>query len=220
MKTTDVIAEMKDCVIESAKTTGVPASLSMAQLILESGNMESEVSKKCHNLFGIKGSYKGQFIVLNSKEFENGKEVEKSCTFRKYPSYADSVLDHAQMLSRMSRYSNIIGCTDYATACRNIQSDGYATDPNYSSKLIRIIEQYNLDELDKEENNTCVCPYMVKVAISNLRIRDNANGNVLRFCPVGSYTIIAEQTTGGHTWGRLKSGAGWIALDVNGVHKI
>ena len=220
MRTEDVISQMKDWVIESAKTTGIPASLTMAQLILESGNLGSEVCQKCNNLFGIKGNYKGQSVVVNSKEYTDGQFVSVSSSFRKYPSYRESIEDHAEMLARMPRYANLVGCTDYMTACRNIQKDGYATDPNYADKLIHIIDQYNLDELDKPETQGDICPYMVKVAISNLRIRDNANGNVLRFCPVGTYTIIEEQNTNGHVWGKLISGAGWIALDVNGVSRV
>lgn len=217
MRTEDVISTMKDAVIESAKTTGIPASLSMAQLILESGNMGTEICKKCNNLFGIKGSYKGQSVLLNTQEYTNGVLITVPQKFRKYPTLQESITDHAEMLARMPRYANIVGCADYKTACRNIQNDGYATDPNYADKLIHIIDQYNLDELDKPETDF---PYMVKVTISNLRLRDNPNGNILKYCPVGSYHIIEEQNVAGHLWGYLQSKSGWIALDVNGVSRV
>ena len=131
------------------KKTGILASLTIAQAILESGWGRSALAQAPNNnLFGIKGEYNGQYCVFNTREYENGKYVTVQARFRKYPSWAESIADHSALFLKWDRYSNLRGCKDYKLACQYVREDGYATDPSYSSKLINLIETYNLNRFD------------------------------------------------------------------------
>lgn len=137
----DVIADMKE--------SKILASLTAAQALLESGHGDSKLAKAPNNnLFGIKGSYNGQSVTMKTKEYVNGKYIVVDAKFKKYPSWSASIKDHSDMFNRLSRYSNLRGETDYKTACRKVQLDGYATSPVYSDSLIRVIENYKLYEWD------------------------------------------------------------------------
>lgn len=141
------IAMTRDYIIFQYSVSRILPSLTMAQAIIESkyGN-----SAPGNNLFGMKGSYNGEFQLLNTKEW-NGKEyITVKAKFRKYPSWEHSISDHAWLFCRLSRYKNLIGCKDYKQACINVHADGYATSPTYANTLINTIEKYNLVELDKE----------------------------------------------------------------------
>jgi LysM repeat protein len=130
-------------------------SLILAQACLESNYGKSGLAVNGNNLFGIKGKYQGQSVSMQTKEYVNGKWVTITSHFRKYPSWLESFEDHALLFTNgvswdRAKYHNLIGETDYHKACENVRADGYATDPNYSSKLISIIEEYNLSQYDKE----------------------------------------------------------------------
>ena len=126
------------------KTTKILASLTIAQAILESGWGLSGLTKRSNNLFGIKG--KG--VASKTFEYINGKRVDITDNFKAYPDWETSVADHSGLFLRLPRYHNLIGETDYKEACRKVQSDGYATAPNYAEVLIRLIEQYKLYQYD------------------------------------------------------------------------
>ena len=126
------------------KRTKILASLTIAQAMLESGWGTSALARKSNNLFGIKGNGK------NYKTFEyiNGKRVDIVDSFKVYPDWETSVADHSNLFLRLSRYQNLIGERDYKTACKKVYEDEYATAPNYSSALIKLIEQYKLYQYD------------------------------------------------------------------------
>jgi flagellum-specific peptidoglycan hydrolase FlgJ len=124
------------------------ASVTIAQAILESAWGKSGLATKGNNLFGIKGTYNGKSVTMLTSECYNGKWCKIKAPFRKYPSIKESISDHSAMLERMKRYSNIVGNNDYEEVCHYLQKDGYATDPNYPSKLINIIDSYNLVRFD------------------------------------------------------------------------
>ena len=126
------------------KKTKILASLTIAQAILESGWGLSGLTLRSNNLFGIKG--KG--VSSATFEYINGKRVDITDNFKAYPDWATSVADHSGLFQRLARYKNLIGCTDYKQACRNVQADGYATAPNYATSLIKLIEQYKLYQYD------------------------------------------------------------------------
>ena len=134
---------------EDMKKTGILASLTIAQAILESAWGTSALAQAPnYNLFGIKGAYNGNYCEFNTSEYLNGKWVTVKAQFRKYPSWAESLADHSALFNTYDRYANLRGCTDYKLACRYVREDGYATDPNYTSKLINIIESNNLTRFD------------------------------------------------------------------------
>jgi flagellum-specific peptidoglycan hydrolase FlgJ len=142
------------------RETGVPASLTIAQAILESNWGQSGLARNSKNLFGIKG----QGDTYQTKEFVNGKWITVAANFRVYDTFEGSVRDHNQMLKRMKRYAAVIGERDYKKAADAIWRAGYATDPTYPIKLINLIEAYELtkyddwedDEMDKADANKLI----------------------------------------------------------------
>lgn len=127
---------------------GVLPSVTVAQAILESGWGQSGLSTQAHNLFGIKGSYNGQYVTMQTREVYNGQSYYIYDNFRKYANNSESVEDHGNFLYSNSRYANLLGDQSYASVARKLQADGYATDPSYASSLIRLVEMYNLTQLD------------------------------------------------------------------------
>ncbi|MGN0382999.1 MAG: glucosaminidase domain-containing protein [Eubacterium sp.] len=139
------------------KNTGVLASLTIAQAILESGWGKSSLSTVGKALFGIKAgtSWKGKVYNAKTQECYDGSTfVTIDAAFRAYDSWEESISDHSALLCSLSRYKDVIGEIDYKKACKAIHSAGYATDPKYADKLINLIETYNLNQFDviKEEN--------------------------------------------------------------------
>ena len=140
--------------------SGVLASLTIAQAILESGWGKSGLTVKANALFGIKAAgsvnqyWKGRVYNGKTQECYDGKNmVTITDGFRAYDSWEDSIADHSALLTGAARYKNIIGEKDCKTACKNIQADGYSTAPNYADTLIKCIETYNLAEFDRKIPN-------------------------------------------------------------------
>ena len=124
-------------------------SLTMAQAILESGWGKSHIG---NNLFGIKANsaWKGTKKAVPTFEYYNGKKVRVIAEFRTYPSFNDSILDHAVFLNVNPRYKKVLGEKNYVYACDAIKAAGYATDPIYSKSLQNIIVSNNLTQYDKK----------------------------------------------------------------------
>lgn len=139
--------------VDGWKQFGVLPSLTGAQAIIESGWGQSALTTQGHNLFGIKGSYNGQSVTMPTYEYYGGRYVQINDAFRAYPSNYESIVDHGRFLKENSRYSNLIGQKDYQTVTRLIRQDGYATDPQYTNTLNRVIQQYNLTAWDQEAFN-------------------------------------------------------------------
>lgn len=148
MNKQDFINRVKNGAISGMSKYNVLASLTIAQAILESGWGGSTLSQNANNLFGIKATGSEPYVLMETTEYVNGKPVRVNAKFRKYNSWNESIEDHGRFLVQNSRYKNLIGVRDYKTACRLISQDGYATDPNYASMLIRLIEENNLNAYD------------------------------------------------------------------------
>lgn len=145
--------------------TGILASVTAAQAILESGYGTTELAKNAHNLFGMKATlsgnnwpsrWSGATYTKKTKEYEGGRWITISAAFRKYGSDAESIADHSAYLSGAKngaklRYAGLVGEKDYRKAAALIKAGGYATDPNYVEKLASIIQRYSLTQYDKEE---------------------------------------------------------------------
>ncbi|MCD7112761.1 glycoside hydrolase family 73 protein [Limosilactobacillus agrestis] len=136
--------------VDGWKQFGVLPSLTGAQAIIESAWGQSALTTQGHNLFGIKGSYNGQSVTMPTYEYYGGRYVQINDAFRAYPSNYESIVDHGRFLKENRRYSNLIGQKDYQTVTRLIRQDGYATDPQYTNTLNRVIRQYNLTAWDQE----------------------------------------------------------------------
>lgn len=134
--------------IEGWKKYGVLPSITVAQAILESGWGQSTLSTEAHNLFGIKGSYNGHYVTMQTREVYGGRSVYINDNFRAYANNSESVEDHGNFLYSNSRYHNILGNTNYVSVANDLHSDGYATDPSYASSLINLVRTYNLTQLD------------------------------------------------------------------------
>lgn len=123
-------------------------SITVVQAIVESGWGHSALSTQAHNLFGIKGSYNGNSVVMRTREVYGGRSVYVNANFRAYANNSESVTDHGRFLNVNSRYRNLLGDTNYASVANKLRQDGYATDPSYASTLIRFVQTYNLNQLD------------------------------------------------------------------------
>lgn len=131
----------------------VLASITIAQAILESDWGSSKLAANYHNLFGIKGSGPGS-QELSTKEYVNGRWIVITDRFKVYPSWDASIRDHTRLMvngtdTNANNYSAVTSATDYRTAARALQQAGYATDPDYASKLISVIQTYQLNKYDQ-----------------------------------------------------------------------
>lgn len=125
-------------------------SVTVAQAILESGWGQSTLSTEAHNLFGIKGSYNGNYVTMSTREVNAaGSSYYVNAAFRAYANNGESVEDHGNFLYTNSRYHNLLGDTNANSVVHKLQADGYATDPNYANALINLIQTYNLTQIDQ-----------------------------------------------------------------------
>lgn len=144
--------------------SGVLASLTTAQAILESGWGTSELAQNANALFGIKADsrWAGKFYSKVTKECYDGMTYsDVTALFRAYGSWAESVADHSAFLRGSTRYEAVIGEKDYQTACKAIKAAGYATAPDYAEKLINLIEQHDLTAYDITANEEDDCPMKI-----------------------------------------------------------
>lgn len=144
------LEKIKPYILDDMRKTKILASLTAAQAFIESNKGNSGLTQQCNNLFGIKGDYKGAYGLFWTTEYYNGVKTRIQAKFRKYPSWAESIDDHSGLFIRSKRYSNLIGCTLYTQACKNVQADGYATSPSYANTLINTINKYKLYLWDEE----------------------------------------------------------------------
>ena len=146
------VAQNADAATQSMQETGVPASVTLAQAILESDSGRSKLSTQAQNYFGIKATSKaGPAGVVNMDTWEHvGKQdITVSQPFRAYHSAEESFADHAQYLRENSRYAEAMKHTDDARLfAQLIHKAGYATDPAYSAKLIGLMDRYDLYQYD------------------------------------------------------------------------
>lgn len=151
MNKQDFINKIGPLAQKDQEKSGVLASLTIAQAILESAWGESGLTRKAKALFGIKtgSNWKGRVYNAKTQECYDGANFTTiTAGFRAYDSWEQSIEDHSKLLTGLARYKAVIGEKDYKKACRAIQAAGYATDPSYANKLIGIIEQNNLTKYD------------------------------------------------------------------------
>ncbi|MCC8435498.1 N-acetylmuramoyl-L-alanine amidase [Brevibacillus sp. M2.1A] len=155
----EFISKVAPAAVDDMQKHGVPASLTIAQAILESGWGTSELATKANNLFGIKGTGPAGIYQKVSPEYVDNKKIEKLSDFRKYNNWLESVQDHTAKLLE-PRYAKVLGAS-YRAACQAIQDAGYATDPNYAQELIKRIEKYKLDQYDSQGGQTMPLPILI-----------------------------------------------------------
>jgi uncharacterized FlgJ-related protein len=141
----EYINSWKIAAIEQMNLYGIPACVTMAQGILESGNGNSKLAREGNNHFGIKcHDWEGDKMYLDD-------DAKNEC-FRVYSNAKESYKDHSEFLKKYKRYQFLFNykSTDYKNWAKGLKDAGYATDSTYADKLIKLIEDEKLFELDKQ----------------------------------------------------------------------
>ncbi len=145
----EYVEKYKAIAIAHMERYGIPASITMAQGILESDSGNSRLSRSSNNHFGIKckKSWTGDKVYYDD-------DAKGEC-FRAYPSVEASYQDHADFLDQSPRYDSLFAYNsdDYRSWARGLKAAGYATAPDYAERLVKIIESMKLYLLDKENGN-------------------------------------------------------------------
>lgn len=129
----------------ASRTTGIPAHLILGQAALESGWGKREIKmadgSSSFNLFGIKAGkgWGGKVVEITTTEYTEGVAHKQTERFRAYGSYTEAFQDYAQLLSDNPRYAEVMGQADAQGFAQALQQAGYATDPNYAAKLVKVI---------------------------------------------------------------------------------
>lgn len=165
----EVIAKVGALFTADQKKSGILASVSLAQFILESGYGKSELAQNANNCFGMKKSLSGNtwsgsvwdgksvYTKQTKEQNADGSYETITADFRKYDCVEDSIADHSAYLlgamnGRKKRYEGIAGMTDYKKVVQLIKDGGYATSLTYVEKLCSIIEKWNLTQYDVKKN--------------------------------------------------------------------
>lgn len=141
---TEYIEAYKELAMAEMEQYGIPASITLAQGVFESGDGNSRLARKGNNHFGIKcHDWKGKTITHDD-------DANNEC-FRKYKSVEESYNDHSQFLSTKQRYAFLFELKpdDYKGWAKGLKEAGYATNPNYSKALVKVIEEFELYKYDQ-----------------------------------------------------------------------
>lgn len=239
---------------DNEKKNGILACVPLAQSVLESGYGQTGLAQLGNNLHGMKCQLSGNvwagtvwdgesYYEKQSPEYENGQMTMKTSRFRCYGSIEESIADHAAYLlnapnGTKQRYAGLKGEKDYRRAISIIKKGGYATDPEYVSKICSIIEKWDLTRFNADKTGSpeggsggntsgdiptaAGVPYLIETTCNVLNIRSEAttesliNGTIMEDSSrKKKYTIVEEKAGQGSIkgWGRLKSGIGWVSLD-------
>lgn len=198
-----VLAKVGPLFTADQKKSGILASVSMAQFVLESGYGKSELALGANNCFGMKKSLSGNtwsgsvwdgvsiYKKKTQEQKADGSYVTVTVEFRKYANVGDSIADHSAYLlgaknGEKLRYDGLKGCSDYKKAVQIIKDGGYATSLTYVDKLCEIIERWNLTQYDvgssngSDSENTVVKYYRVRKSWEDAKSQ------------IGAYTILAN----------------------------
>lgn len=213
----DVVKSVGALFTTDQKKSGILASVSMAQFILESGYGKSELAQNANNVFGMKcplsgntwsgSTWDGKSKYTKQTREQNADGSYKTITadFRKYPCIEDSIADHSAYLlgakngSRL-RYDGLKGCKDYKKAAQIIKDGGYATSLTYVEKLCSIIERWNLTQYDVKESETAIAWYRVRKTWEDSKTQK------------GAYKILKNAKK------CADANPGYSVFDVNGVN--
>lgn len=193
-----VIAKIGPLFMADQKKSGILASVSMAQFILESGYGKSELAQGANNCFGMKKSLSGNtwggstwdrssvYTKKTQEQNADGSYVTITADFRRYGCVEDSIADHSAYLlgaknGNKLRYDGLKGCTEYKKAVQIIKDGGYATSLTYVEKLCNIIERWELTQYDVAGEASDVVKYY--------RVRTSWEDAASQ---LGAYTVLAN----------------------------
>lgn len=174
------IQQYAELAMISQRNYGVPASIKLAQGLLESGAGMSELAKKSNNHFGIKcHNWTGQQTFHDD-------DASGEC-FRKYNSVLESYNDHSDFLRTRTRYAALfdLSPTDYKGWAHGLKRAGYATDPSYAYKIINMIELYELHQYDLKAGN-------LKIASNSEK--ENHNSQTYKPSTMGTLQAVTKHT--------------------------
>jgi len=135
--------------------TGIPASITIAQAILESGWGRSQLAMQANNYFGIKARQGDDYAEFPTTEFENGVKEEVMAAFARYPSPIESFQAHAALLLTLPRYARCMECKRVPAAfAQELQNCGYSTSPTYAVSLMELVREFNLTQYDNPPEPT------------------------------------------------------------------
>lgn len=213
----DVVKSVGALFTADQKKSGILASVSMAQFILESGYGKSELAQKANNVFGMKkylsgntwsgSSWDGKSVYTKQTKEQNtdGSYVTITADFRKYKCVEDSITDHSAYLlgsknGSKLRYEGLKGCKDYKKAAQIIKDGGYATSLTYVEKLCSIIERWNLTQYDAKASDTAVQWYRVRKSWADSKSQ------------IGAFKVLSNAKE------CADKNPGYSVFDVNGVN--
>lgn len=138
--------------IQSQRMTGIPASITIAQAILESGWGRSALATEANNYFGIKATAHltpDQYIEMPTHEFVDGRSTPKMAKFARYTSPAESFASHARLISSAPRYAPCMAEVGSAAGfAAELQVCGYSTNPDYAWDLMNLVIEFDLRQYD------------------------------------------------------------------------
>jgi uncharacterized FlgJ-related protein len=160
-----------DIAVEQMMLHNVPASITLAQGILESGSGTSKLAIEGNNHFGIKcHGWTGKAIYLD--------DDEKGECFRVYDNAKESYEDHSKFLTENKRYNSLfeLSISDYQGWANGLKTSGYATNPKYADQLISLIEELNLSEYDSQTGTSLAS---LNLLVEDLEAANNLKHSVL-----------------------------------------
>lgn len=199
------IDKYSDLAIEHMERYSIPASITLAQGILESGAGMSDLARRSNNHFGIK-CHRG----WNGGRVFAADDTPNDC-FRSYSRVEDSYQDHSEFLVGGSRYRNLfeLSITDYKGWARGLQKSGYATDRAYANKLIKLIEDYELYRFDDRKYRRGVSRQQREV----IRKRE-ASVATWKHQPYITHGLVYVIAVDGDTFGSISNEFGFKEADL------
>lgn len=139
---------------ELSDSYGVRTSIILGQACLDSGYGNYLLAVKYHNLYGIKASFGEPHIELSTKVYVNSKWTQVTEDFVVYKSYEEAMTSYMELLRggtywSADLYKNVVTANSYQKAAQALQDGGYSTDPDYASKLVKLIKKHSLDKYDQ-----------------------------------------------------------------------
>jgi len=184
----DYVSSYKDLAVSEMNRTGIPASITLAQGIIESDCGHSALAREANNHFGIKchDDWAGPTIRHNDNR-------RNEC-FRKYPKPEESFYDHSDFLKSVSRYSFLFNnnSTDYKAWAHGLKKAGYATNPDYANMLIRTIEENNLWYFDRGYNSVSLPPQTTVTAKESVTTQSKDSIRKSMTFPSGNAAVTAR----------------------------
>ncbi|CAM2802765.1 glycoside hydrolase family 73 protein [Fructilactobacillus fructivorans] len=141
--------------VEMQRKYKILTSITIAQAILESDWGQSRLAAKYNNLFGVKAGPGQKSVTLDTTEYTSGSPVMVHGKFRVYDNWDESIEAHAFLLAHGTdwnpmQYKEVVDADNYVDSAKALSTDGYATDPAYAEKIIKIIKKYHLNQYDKQ----------------------------------------------------------------------